>query len=278
VNPAALVTLAFISGGDSAPAPAIPWIGEVRIDQKLDGEVPLDLRFLDADGRRARLGDLLEARPAVLALVYHRCPLLCSQVQRGILSSLRAMSLVADRDFEVIVLSIDPKDGPGIASEARAAMLRGYGRPGSEGGFHFLTGEEPAIVALADAVGFRYRYDPATGQYAHAGGIIVLTPSGRISRYIYGIDYAAGGGEAAYSARDLRLALVEAAGGRIGGLADTVLLLCFEYDPATGKYAIVFDVLRASAVATAAGLALLVFLLSRRARARGARAASGARG
>lgn len=275
---AAALTLAFISCGDSAPVPAIPWIGEVRIDQKLDGEVPLDLRFLDADGNRARFGDLLEGKPAVLALVYHRCPLLCSQVQRGILSSLRAMSLAAGRDFEVIVVSIDPKDGPGIASEARAAMLRGYGRPESEGGFHFLTGEEPAIAALADAVGFRYRYDPPTGQYAHAGGIIVLTPSGRISRYIYGIDYAAGGAEMAYSARDLRLALVEAAGGTIGSPVDSVLLLCFQYDPATGKYAIVFDVLRASAVATAAGLALLVFLLSRRARAKVARAGSGARG
>jgi protein SCO1/2 len=259
---AAMMVLGLLA--QTAPEPAIPWIGEVRIDQKLDAQVPLDLVFLDANGTETRFGDVFRGRPAVLALVYHRCPLLCSQVQRGLVMALRAMSLDAGRDFEVIVASIDPEDGPPEAREARAAQTRFYARPGSESGFHFLTGEQGAIAALADSVGFRYRHDPATGQYAHAAGLIVLTPAGRVSRYIYGVDYAAGGTQAAYSPRDLRFALVEAAGGKIGSPVDRVLLLCWSYDPATGRYAIVLDVLRAAAVATVIGLLALIVFLSRR--------------
>ena len=257
------------------PAPAIPWVGEVRIDQKLDAQVPLDLRFLDAEGREGPFGGLFRGKPAVLALVYHRCPLLCSQVQRGLVTALRAMSLEAGRDFEVIVASIDPADTPAESRAAKEAQVRSYGRPGAEGGFHFLTGEQAAISALADSVGFRYRRDPATGQYAHAGGIIVLTPAGRVSRYIYGIDYALGEARAAYSPRDLRFALVEAASGKIGSPVDQLLLLCWSYDPATGRYAIVIDVLRVAAVATVVGLLALILFLSRRSRT-GARAPRGA--
>jgi len=272
VSASALLVLGLLA---QAPAPSIPWVGEVRIDQKLDAQVPLDLRFLDAEGRSTALGDLFRGKPAVLALVYHRCPLLCSQVQRGLVMALRAMSLEAGRDFEVIVASIDPGDGPDAARAAKEAQVRAYGRPGAEAGFHFLTGEQGAISALADSVGFRYRYDAATGQYAHAGGIMVLGPSGRVSRYIYGIDYTLAGSQAAYSPRDLRFALIEAADGKIGSPVDQVLLLCWSYDPATGRYAIVLDVLRVSAAATVAGLAALIVILSRRSRTR-ARAPTGA--
>jgi len=268
----ALLVLGLLA---QVPGPTIPWVGDVRIDQKLDAQVPVDLGFLDAEGKSTRLGDLFRGKPAVLALVYHRCPLLCSQVQRGLVMALRAMSLEAGRDFEIIVASIDPADGPAAAKTAKEAQVRAYGRPGTEGGFHFLTGEQAAISALADAVGFRYRYDPATGQYAHAGGVIVLTPSGRVSRYIYGIDYTLGGAQEAYSPRDLRFALVEAGGGKIGSPVDQVLLLCWSYDPATGRYAIVLDVLRIAAGTTVVGLAALILFLSRRSRTR-ARAPRGA--
>ena len=216
----------------------------VGIDQRLDAPVTLDLLFRDETGLQVRLGDFFGRRPVILAFVYYRCPSLCGQVLDGLYGALKTLPLEEGRDYEVVAVSLDPKETPGAR--------RGKGR--------FLTGDEPAIRRLAEEAGFRYRYDEKTGLYAHAAGIMVLTPSGRLSRYFYGIQF---------SARDLRLGLVEASDGGIGSLADTLTLLCLRYDAASGRYSLaVLAVVRVGGGLGAASLAAAVFFLVRRERRR----------
>jgi protein SCO1/2 len=197
----------------------------------------------------------------VLALVYYRCPVLCSLVERGVASGLKPLALVPGRDFEVVFVSIDPADGPEAASERKRATLDHYGRDASPAGWHFLSGDQPAITALAEAVGFRYALDPVTGQYAHAAGVTVATPGGKLSRYLYGVDYAP---------RDFKLALVESSDGKIGSPVDRALLLCFRYDANLGKYtAATMLAIKAGATLTLAGVVFfLVGSLRRERRAR----------
>ena len=224
----------------------------VGIQQRLDQQVPLDLVFRDEAGRPAPLSGFFHGRPVVLALVYYRCPMLCTQILSGLVSALRIVSLDPGRDFEVVSVSFDPKDTPEIAAEKRKNYLQRYGRANTANGFHFLTGDQAPIHALTDAVGFHYKYDPVSDQFAHASAIMILTPEGRLSRYFYGVEY---------SPRDIRLGLVEASANKIGTPVDEALLFCFHYDPATGKYgAIAMNVLRAAGAAFAliAG-ALLIF-------------------
>ena len=230
---------AFAQPGQPAPAqpsytmqdgnlkPALPGaLQGVGIDQKLDYQVPLDTTFRDEAGRDVALSTFFQAKkPVILALVYYRCPMLCTQILTGLESSLKAVSFNPGRDFEVVSLSFDPKDTSELAASKKQLYLRRYARPGTANGWHFLTGDERNIKTLTDAVGFHFKYDPATDQYARA--ILILTPDGRISRYFYGVEY---------SPRDLRLGLVEASQGKIGNPVDQVLLFCFHYDPATGKY------------------------------------------
>ncbi|MBV8728392.1 MAG: SCO family protein [Acidobacteriia bacterium] len=199
----------------------------VGIDQRLNEQVPLNLHFRDEAGRSLQLGSFFHGKPVLLALVYYRCPMLCTQILSGVVSSLKAVSFDPGRDFEVVSVSFDPKDTPETAGEKKMNYLRRYGRPNTANGFHFLTGDEANIKALTDAVGFHYKYDPITQQFAHASGIMILTPEGRLSRYFYGVDY---------SPRDVRLGLVEASANKIGTPVDAALLFCFHYDPATGKY------------------------------------------
>jgi protein SCO1/2 len=223
--------------------PALPSaLAAVGIDQKLDRQVPLDLTFRDEAGRSVPLSAFFSGKkPVVLALVYYQCPMLCTLILNGVESSLKGVSLNPGQDFEVLSVSFDPKDTPELAASKKQMYLRRYGRPGTANGWHFLTGNEASIKALTDAVGFRYRYDPPTRQFAHASGITVLTPQGRISRYLYGVEYAP---------RDLRLALVEASENRIGNPVDQILLFCYHYDPATGKYgAIAINFVRFAGVA-----------------------------
>jgi protein SCO1/2 len=180
----------------------------------------------------------------ILALVYYQCPMLCTQILNGLVMSLRAMSLESGRDFEVVSVSIDPTEQPELAARKKVEYVRRYAK--SPAGWHFLTGAEPEIKQLARSVGFRYAYDPNTGQYAHASAIMVLTPAGRLSKYFYGIEYAP---------RDLRLGLVEASAHKIGSPVDQLLLFCYHYDPHTGKYsAIVMNIVR-----LAGALTLLIF-------------------
>jgi protein SCO1 len=237
----------------------------VGIDQKLGGEVPRDLAFRDEEGRSVRLGDSFRGKPVILSLVYFRCPMLCSYVMSGLVRSLRGISFSAGREFDILTVSFDPGDTPTLARVNKADRLKDYDRPGAEQGWRFLTGDESSIRALTDAVGFRYKTDPQTGQFAHAAAIMVLTPEGRLSHYFYGVEYAP---------RDLRLALVEASRSRIGTPADQVLLYCFHYDPATGKYGpAILNILRAAGGLTLLALGGLMLLLSRRARARRTREA-----
>lgn len=214
---------------ESAPPASqrLNMLENVRFDQNLDARLPLDLPFVDETGRTVRLGDYFGERPVILALVYYECPMLCTQVLNGLVSALGVLDFDAGRDFDVVALSFDPGESAALASAKKDAYMARYGRPGTEGGWHFLTGAEADIRQVTDAVGFEYAYDPAIDQYAHAAGITLLTPDGRVSRYFFGIEYAP---------RDLRLGLVETAEGRIGSVVDQVLLFCYHYDPTTGKY------------------------------------------
>jgi protein SCO1/2 len=217
-----------------------PGLRNVGLDQRLNGQVPLGLAFRDEAGRELPLASYFGSRPVILALVYYQCPMLCTQILNGLVISLRGMSLESGRDFEVVAVSIDPTETPVLAERKRTEYLRRYAK--SSAGWHFLTGNEPQIKELAQAVGFRYAYDPKSKQYAHASAIMVLTPSGRLSRYFYGIEYAP---------RDLRLGLVEASENKIGSPVDQILLYCYHYDPSTGKYsAIVMNIVRLAGVLT----------------------------
>lgn len=214
---------------DASVNPALPSsLTHVGIDQKLNQQVPLDLVFRDEYGRQKPLSTYFQTgKPVVLALVYHQCPMLCSMILNGVESSLKAISFNPGQDFEVLAVSFDPRDTPEIAAAKKENYLKRYNRPGTANGWHFLTGDEANIRALTDAVGFRYKYDESTKQYAHASGIMILTPSGRTSRYFYGVEYAP---------RDVRLGLVEASHNKIGSPVDQILLFCYHYDPTTGKY------------------------------------------
>jgi protein SCO1 len=229
---------------------------EVGYDQRLGEQLPLDLRFRDEAGRDVRLGSYFGSRPVVLVLAYYDCPMLCGVVLTDLTASLKVLKLDAGRDFEVVVASIDPKETPQQAFATKRDALVRYSRMGTEDGWHFLTGSQPAIDRLTKTVGFRYQYDEKTGEFAHAAGLVILTPQGRISRYLLGLEYPP---------RDVRLGLVESADGKIGNLVDQVLLYCFHYDPATGRYsAMAMNIVRLAAVATVLGLVLLVGLLRRR--------------
>jgi protein SCO1/2 len=222
---------------DSKPAPLPAALQGVTIEQNLNHQVPLDLVFRDEFGRSLPLSTYFNGhKPVLLALVYYTCPMLCNLVLTGMESSLRAISLDPSRDFEVVAVSFDPHDTPEIAAAKRANYLQRYRRPNTANGWHFLTGDEASIEALTSAVGFRYKLDPATGQYAHASAIMILTPEGKLSRYYYGVEYAP---------RDVRLGLVEASQNKIGSPVDQILLFCYHYDPATGKYgAIAMNMIR----------------------------------
>lgn len=243
------------SGVPSAQMPGP--LQQVGYDQKLGAEVPLGLAFRDAAGRPVRLGDYFgHKKPVLLVLAYYHCPMLCDMVLTGVTGSLRTMNLQAGKDFDVVVASIDPHETAAQAEKARQDALSRYGRPETAAGWHFLTGPQESITALAASVGFRYVYDAKLDQFGHAAGIVILTPEGRISRYLYGIEYAP---------RDLRLALVESAGHRIGSLVDQALLYCFHYDPSIGRYsAVTMRIVRIAGALTVLGVVLMITLLRRR--------------
>jgi protein SCO1 len=262
--------LLIIAGGANAqdilsqnPSGRPEVLNRVGLDQKLNSQIPLDITFRDEQGKTVSLRQLMNGKPAILELVYYMCPMLCTEVLNGTLNSLKEVPLDIGKDFTVITISIDPKEKPDLAS-AKQTMYTGiYGRPGAAQGWHFLTGDEPQIKQLAEAVGYRYVYDPVSQQFAHAAGIMVLTPEGKISHYLFGIGYRP---------RDVRLALIEASSGKIGShLQDAVLLYCFHYDPATGKYGLVIgNVLHIAGLLTVLLIAGGIILMLRREK-RGAR-------
>jgi len=202
-------------------------VRDVGFDQRLNEQVPLALTFADETGAKVVLDSYFGKRPVILVLAYYRCPMLCTLVLNGLVQGMRGMPFVPGKDYEVITVSFDPRETPELAAAKKKNYLADYGRPGAAEAWHFLTGRPEAIEKLTRAVGFRYVYDAKQDQYIHTSGIVLLTPQGRISRYFYGIEFPA---------RDLRLGLVEASANHIGSPTDQVLLYCFHYDPATGKY------------------------------------------
>ena len=232
---------------------------EIGIKQRLGEQLPLDTEFKNEEGQTIRLGSLFESgRPVVLALVYYECPMLCNEVLNGLTGSLKGISLDAGKDFDVIALSFDARENekPELAKNKKAAYLERYGRTGAEKGWHFLTGTQSSIEAVTKAAGFSFRWDEKSNQFAHAGGVMVVTPEGKMSRYFYGIDYAP---------RDLKLGLIESAENKIGSVADQMLLYCFHYDPQSGKYGLaILRVIRLGAVLTLLGMGAMGFVFWRR--------------
>jgi protein SCO1 len=233
-----------------------PRLENVAIDQHLDAQIPPNLTFTDDGGRSVMLGEYFGKKPLILNLVYYNCTMLCGEELAGMTSALKLVKFDLGKEFEVVTVSFDPRETPAIAAAKKKDFIARYGRPGAADGWHFLTGSPDAINALANAVGFKYHYDPKTNQYAHATAIMILTPQGHISRYLYGVDYPP---------KDLRMGLVEASEKKIGTPVDQVLLYCYHYDPATGKYgAVVNNILKLGGAVTIVllgGLLLILFRL-----------------
>lgn len=232
---------------------------EVKIDQKLNEQLPLDLVFRNEQGEQVKLGDYFGKKPVILSLVYYECPMLCTQVLNGMVSAFKTLSFKAGDEFDVVTISFDPRETSALATAKKKTYV-GYlpeaKRPAATTGWHFLTGDSENIKRLTEAVGFHYNFDEATNQFAHASAIMVATPEGKLARYFYGVEY---------SPKDLRLGLVEASQNKIGSPVDQLLLYCYHYDPATGRYgAVVMNMIRAGGVVTLLAMVALFFAMRRR--------------
>jgi len=232
---------------------------KVGIEQRLGEQLPLAAEFKDENGRIVKLGDYFgKGRPAIIALVYYECPMLCNQVLNGLTGMLKGVSFDAGKEFDVIAISFDAKefDKPELAKNKKASYMERYGREGTENGWHFLTGSQASIDAVTQATGFKYAWDEKSSQFAHGSAIMIATPDGKLSRYFYGIDYAP---------RDVKLGIMESAENKVGSVADELLLYCYHYDPSTGKYGFqILSVLRLAAIATVLGMGLMGFVFWRR--------------
>lgn len=232
-----------------------PVLVNVGFEPPLNGPVPLDVSFRDEAGRDVRLRDYFDKKPVLLALVYYGCPMLCNQVEQGVVGSLKMLSFNPGRDYEVVFVSFDPRESADMAAQKKEAALKHFGRPETAAGWHFLTGTKDSIDSVTKAANFRYSFDTRTNIFAHASGIMLLTPDGRISRYFYGIEYPS---------RDVRLGLIDASAGKIGNPIDHLLLYCFQYDPSTARYsATVLRIIRLGGILTIA-LMVIGFVIFRR--------------
>ncbi len=246
-----------MSKGIMSPPASVrpPYLENVGIEQHLNGQVPPDLTFVDDTGRTVKLGDYFGKKPLILNLVYYNCTMLCGEALAGLSGAMKMIKFDVGNEFDVLTVSFNPQETPQLAAAKKAEYIKRYGRPGAATGWHFLTGSAESINALTKAVGFQYQYDAARNQYAHATAIMVLTPQGRISRYFYGVDFPP---------KDLRMGLVEASQEKIGNAVDQVLLYCYHYDPATGKYgAVVTNMLKLGGGLTILLLGGLLFVLFR---------------
>lgn len=251
-----LTTAAFADEGTYNVSQSI--LQGLAFDQKLDAQLPMDAVFLDHDAKEVRLGDVFGKGPVVLAMAYARCPNMCTVVYRETFQALAKVRFDVPDAYRVVFISIDPAETPEAAAKKRRTYLRTYDRPDLEEGTFFLTGEEKQVRRVADAIGFSYRYDENSGQYVHPSGIVVATPKGKVSRYLYGIHY---------NPKDLRLAMVEASENRIGTLADHLLLFCFKYNPEQGKYGfVIMSVLRGLSGLTVTALGGFIWAMLRRER------------
>ena len=256
---ATLATAIAASAASAQDRPAA--LRDVSFTQRLGESVPLDVPFRDETGATVTLR-AYTGKPILLVPAYYTCPMLCTLVLNGVVSSLRALSFDVGKEFAVVTFSFDPKDGPEAAAKKKATYLGEYKRAGAEAGWHFLTGDAASITALTDAIGFHATYDEANHQFAHASGIVLLTPQGRITRYFFGVEYAP---------RDLRLGIVEASAEKIGTLVDQLLLFCFHYDPSTGRYSLIaLNAVRVGGLLTLAALVTAIAWWLRHERPRGA--------
>lgn len=243
--------------GQSVPNQKPAILQNVGIDQHLNQQIPLDLNFIDENGQPVKLGQYFGQKPVIITMVYFTCPMLCSQVLSGLTYTLNGMpSFNVGREFNIVTVSFDPRDTAQAAMENKERYLKRYRRAGSDQGWHFLVGKKDQIDALAQALGFRYAWDPENEQFAHASGIMLLTPDGHIAQYYYGIEY---------DPRFVHLGLVEASKGKIGSFVDQILLYCYHYDPRQGRYgAAIFNILRISALATVLALGGFMLIMLRR--------------
>ena len=229
---------------------------QIGIDQKLNVRIDPSISLRDEQGRTVMLGDFFGTKPIIITPVYFECPMLCSMQLNGLVRALRVMPFTAGKEFEIITFSIDPMETPALAQSKKEHYVRDYAKSEAQAGWHFLTGEPQAIRELTDNIGFRYTYDEAIGQWAHVSTLIVLTPDGRISQYLYGIEY---------DPVDLKYSLIQASDGKIGSIIDHALLFCYQYDPSTGKYSLVImRVIRLAGAGTILGLAAVVMFASRK--------------
>ena len=248
-----------IMGGGIMSPPANqrpPGLEFVGIEQHLAAEVPGNLEFRDELGNPVRLSDYFDhGRPVILNLGYYQCPMLCSELLQGLVGSMKALTFSIGKDFDIVTVSFDPRETTEMAAEKKRDMMKRYGRPNSDQGWHFLTGDSGSINALTKAVGYQYQFDPKTEQYAHATAIVMLTPDRHISGYFYGVEF---------SPKDLRLGLVQASENKIGNIGDQVLLYCYHYDPRTGKYgAVISNILKLAGLGTMLILGTFMFVMFR---------------
>ena len=259
----ALLALSFSAAAQTIPdsvgkaSSGLPaQLQNIGFEPQLNAQLPLDLTFRDESGRDVQLRQYFGQRPVLLALVYYGCPMLCNQVEQGVVGSLKMLSFNAGRDYEVIFVSFDPRETPDMAAKKKAAALSHYGRPETAAGWHFLTGKNEQIEALTSAANFRYSFDEKINLFAHASGIMLLTPDGRISRYFYGVEYPS---------RDVRLGLVDASAGKIGTPIDHLLLFCFQYNPETARYsATVLRIIRLGGILTVFTIVAGILIFRRR--------------
>jgi protein SCO1/2 len=229
----------------------------VNFRPELNAQMPLDTSFTDENGQSVQLAQYFhQQKPVLLAFVYYGCPMLCTQLEQGVVGSLRMLSFNPGRDYDVVFLSFDDRDTQQMAAAKKKTSLDQFRRPETAAGWHFLTGSKESIASVTNAANFHFNYDTKNNLFAHASGIMLLTPDGRISRYFYGVEFPG---------RDLRLGLVDASQGRIGTPVDKMLLFCFQYDPSTARYsATILGIMRLMAVGTVAGLLLMILIFRRR--------------
>ncbi len=256
----ACMVLVYLSSNvqaqDLTPNPTV--LDSVGIEQKLGASVPANLKFRNESGADVMLARYLNEHPVILVPAYYECPMLCTQILNGLLSGLRPVSLNAGQDFVVVTFSIDPDEYSELAAAKKVNYVEGYGREGGENGWHFLTGDQASINALTQALGYRYIYDSDTDEYVHASGIAILTPNGKIARYLFGVEFAP---------RDLQLGLLEASQDLISSPIDAILLYCFQYNPLTGKYTLaIYRLVRVAGVITVICILAFIFIMVRRER------------
>src|SRR5215470_12565011 len=236
------------------PASGMPAVlREVSFRPELNAQIPLNTEFADESGKTVRLGDYFgKQKPVLLAFVYYGCPMLCTQLEQGVVGSLRMLSFNPGRDYDVVFISFDDRDNSQMAAAKKASALDHFHRKETASGWHFLSGSKESIATVTNAANFHFNFDAKNNLFAHASGILLLTPAGRISRYFYGVEFPG---------RDLRLGLVDASQGKIGTPVDKMLLFCFQYDPSKARYsATVLGIMRLMAVATVAGLVGLIVI------------------